>query len=51
MKVKILVPRAGINIAYHIGDIVDLPDKIAKTMIMHDDAQAIDVKKLKKKYK
>ncbi|MGJ3501615.1 hypothetical protein PsalN5692_03882 (plasmid) [Piscirickettsia salmonis] len=33
MKVKILVPRAGINVAYNIGDIVDLPDKTAKAMI------------------
>uniref|UniRef100_UPI002687054A hypothetical protein n=1 Tax=Piscirickettsia salmonis TaxID=1238 RepID=UPI002687054A len=51
MKVKILVPRAGINIAYNIGDIVDLPDKTAKAMIKHSDAAAVDVKTSKKKSK
>ncbi|MGJ3500342.1 hypothetical protein [Piscirickettsia salmonis] len=49
MKVKILVPRAGVNIAYNIGDIVDLPEKSAKAMIKHGDAQALDTKKIKKK--
>ncbi|MGJ3495886.1 hypothetical protein PsalN5692_03812 (plasmid) [Piscirickettsia salmonis] len=51
MKVKILVPRAGINIAYNIGDIVNLPDKTAKAMIKHGDAAAINVKTSKKKSK
>ncbi|MGJ3493569.1 hypothetical protein ACR9PT_03170 [Piscirickettsia salmonis] len=51
MKVKILMPRAGINISYNIGDIVDLPEKSAKAMIKHGDAAAVDVKKPKKKYK
>ncbi|MGJ3502152.1 hypothetical protein PsalN5692_04110 (plasmid) [Piscirickettsia salmonis] len=51
MKIKILVPRAGINVAYNIGDIVDLPDKTAKAMIKQGDAQALDTKKTKKKAK
>ncbi|OAJ33121.1 hypothetical protein [Piscirickettsia salmonis] len=51
MKIKILVPRAGINISYNIGDIVDLPDKTAKAMIKHGDAAAVDVKTFKKKSK
>ncbi|ALA26727.1 hypothetical protein [Piscirickettsia salmonis] len=51
MKVKILVPRAGINISYNIGDIIDLPDKTAKAMMKHGDAEAVNVKTSKKKPK
>jgi hypothetical protein len=41
MKIKILTSCAGINFSYASGQIVDVPDKIAKDLIKAGHAEGV----------
>ncbi|ODN40998.1 hypothetical protein [Piscirickettsia litoralis] len=42
MKVKILIPRAGLKVAYNIGDIVDIPEAQAVVMAERGEAELLE---------